>query len=88
MGRHTPSLEKQTGVPTQKLSNVLLWMGPAEKCNVHKCNVKSTADNTLTMDKYLIQPHFKNTNYPFKSRLYLVSHIVIPCYTRMLFFST
>lgn len=28
-GRHAPSLEKQAGVPTQKLSNVLLWTGEA-----------------------------------------------------------
>ena len=31
-GGHAPSLEKQAGVPTRKLSNVLLWTGAADKC--------------------------------------------------------
>ncbi len=30
-GWRTPSLEKQIGVPARKLSNVLLWTGPAAK---------------------------------------------------------
>ena len=30
-GLHAPSLEKQAGVPTQKLSNVLLWTGGGEQ---------------------------------------------------------
>lgn len=31
-GRHSPSLERHTGLPAQKLSNVLLWNLAAPKC--------------------------------------------------------
>ena len=45
-GRHAPSLEKQAGVQTRKLSNVLLWTEAAATFIL-----ATNIDNTLTMEK-------------------------------------